>query len=345
MGVRFRRSVKIAPGLRLNFNKNSMGLTMGPRGAHYTVNTSGRVTTSVGLPGTGLWYQESRGGGGRTSTRTARTPKIQADAKPPIHIDQPGFFASGGERAFYHFVQSYLVSDSNKSLDEMKAAAEKVKTEFPDVATYIDFVMIGPIARERAEDALPIIEKIWNLGSDFLKNQIALKYFDEFQAAIPIARGIYYHTDYNHNYLSFTYSEILQAMGNPQKALEVIENVTDAEFKEIATLDLYLALKRYDDVLKETDELENIDENSMIKLIFRAIAFRESGQLDLAIETLKLALAKKSRPKDLINYALYERACTYIQMGKKAYAIKDLQKILVSDSTDEAAKEKLKELH
>lgn len=58
MGIRFRKSVKIAPGLKLNFNKKSVGLTLGGKGAHYTINSSGTQTKSVGIPGTGLYYQD-----------------------------------------------------------------------------------------------------------------------------------------------------------------------------------------------------------------------------------------------------------------------------------------------
>lgn len=59
MGMRFRRSIKIAPGVKFNINKNSVGLSVGTRGAHYTVNSKGRKTASVGVPGTGLYYTQS----------------------------------------------------------------------------------------------------------------------------------------------------------------------------------------------------------------------------------------------------------------------------------------------
>lgn len=54
---RFRRSIKIAPGLRLNFNKSSFGLSAGVRGARVSINSNGRSTRSVGIPGTGLYYR------------------------------------------------------------------------------------------------------------------------------------------------------------------------------------------------------------------------------------------------------------------------------------------------
>lgn len=60
MGVRFRKSVNVAKGVKLNFNKDSVSLTTGVRGAHYTVNSKGTRTTTVGIPGTGLSYQERR---------------------------------------------------------------------------------------------------------------------------------------------------------------------------------------------------------------------------------------------------------------------------------------------
>lgn len=60
MGLRFRKSVKLFPGVKLNFNKKSVGLSFGTRGARYSVNSDGRKTTSIGLPGTGLYWTDSR---------------------------------------------------------------------------------------------------------------------------------------------------------------------------------------------------------------------------------------------------------------------------------------------
>jgi len=55
MGFRFRRSVKILPGIRLNFGKRGISTSIGVRGAHITYGATGTRTT-VGLPGTGLSY-------------------------------------------------------------------------------------------------------------------------------------------------------------------------------------------------------------------------------------------------------------------------------------------------
>ena len=62
MGLRFRKSIKIAPGVKLNINKKSCSVTVGKRGAHYTINSKGKHTASVGIPGTGLSYTHTSNG-------------------------------------------------------------------------------------------------------------------------------------------------------------------------------------------------------------------------------------------------------------------------------------------
>ncbi len=58
MGIRFRRSFKIAPGVRINLSKSGVSTSLGRRGM--TVNLRGRkVTTTVGIPGSGLSYRSS----------------------------------------------------------------------------------------------------------------------------------------------------------------------------------------------------------------------------------------------------------------------------------------------
>jgi len=57
MGFRFRRSIKILPGIRLNFGKRGVSTSIGVRGAHVTFGKSGTRTT-VRLPGSGISYTQ-----------------------------------------------------------------------------------------------------------------------------------------------------------------------------------------------------------------------------------------------------------------------------------------------
>ena len=56
MGLRFRKSVKIAPGVRLNIGKKSVGISAGVKGYLKSIISSGRVTTSIGTPVAGVSY-------------------------------------------------------------------------------------------------------------------------------------------------------------------------------------------------------------------------------------------------------------------------------------------------
>lgn len=82
MGLRFRKSFKIAPGVKLNINKKSTSVTFGTRGAHYTINSNGKRTKSVGIPGTGISYVETSEGK-PLHTPTPKPDSPQSDSNLP----------------------------------------------------------------------------------------------------------------------------------------------------------------------------------------------------------------------------------------------------------------------
>ncbi len=59
MGFRYRKSIKIAPGVKMNISKNGIGFSAGVKGARVSVNSKGRVTKTVSIPGTGISYSET----------------------------------------------------------------------------------------------------------------------------------------------------------------------------------------------------------------------------------------------------------------------------------------------
>lgn len=89
MGFRFRKSVKIAPGVRLNIGKKSVGISAGVKGARVSVNSSGRKTTTVGLPGTGLSYSKSEKIGGRKNTTHSASSNNAQPIRPDLPPAQP----------------------------------------------------------------------------------------------------------------------------------------------------------------------------------------------------------------------------------------------------------------
>lgn len=78
MGWRYRKSMTIMPGVRVNFGLHSSSISFGGRGFRTTYSSTGRVTRTVGIPGTGLSYvttsNSNRQQAGNRQTRSAVMP-------------------------------------------------------------------------------------------------------------------------------------------------------------------------------------------------------------------------------------------------------------------------------
>lgn len=78
MAFNFRKSVKIAPGVRLNVGKKSASISAGVRGARITKGTRG-TTTTVGIPGTGLSHTTH-------TPNKKKAPTKSATRQPPTKL-------------------------------------------------------------------------------------------------------------------------------------------------------------------------------------------------------------------------------------------------------------------
>lgn len=67
MGLYWRRSTKILPGVRINWSKSGPSVSVGPRGAKLNFGKRGTYV-SGGIPGTGLYYRQKIGGGKHQSS-------------------------------------------------------------------------------------------------------------------------------------------------------------------------------------------------------------------------------------------------------------------------------------
>lgn len=121
MAWRVRKSVKIAPGVRLNFGKKSSSVSIGRRGAHVTIGKN-RVTRTVGIPGTGIYntktttFGKKSGSVSSSTSRTKRaTPLASPDAKfyPKSSLNLyifSGCFLIGGAVGFPYGAILWIIS-------------------------------------------------------------------------------------------------------------------------------------------------------------------------------------------------------------------------------------------
>lgn len=56
MGLRFRKSIKIAPGVKLNLGKKSAGISIGNKYGGVSINSQTGTRARISAPGTGISY-------------------------------------------------------------------------------------------------------------------------------------------------------------------------------------------------------------------------------------------------------------------------------------------------
>lgn len=78
MSINFRKRVKIAPGVNLNFSKKGVSTTIGTKGASVNIGKNG-VYANAGIPGTGIYARnkitgKSNSGKENVSNNTPKMP-------------------------------------------------------------------------------------------------------------------------------------------------------------------------------------------------------------------------------------------------------------------------------
>ena len=340
MTLRFRRSVKIMPGVRLNFNKNSTGLSFGVPGARYTMNSNGRRTFTTGIPGTGLYDVTTLSGGRRT--RTSQIPTTPVRPTPP----KPGLFASAREKAFYAFTLKIYDTDTPIPKQTIATDIDALKSDYPELTPALDLTyFVHTINEEKLKTkSRELGALIWTNRATYFADPIVKKYFVAIRPQAQITDGIHIDIPFNEQCFGFIWVEVLQVDNRLDEALEVLRLMQPDQFTKISLADLQISQKDFDGAIETTEDIENIDDATAMLLILRGIAFREKGLYDAALECFKRALVTKSRTEGVLHRGLFERAENYSLSGKKAAAIKDLEKILVDDPKNEDVLGKLQAL-
>lgn len=82
MGLRFRKSFKIAPGVRASIGKKSVGINVGGKLGGLSVNSKTGTRARVSAPGTGVSYSTKVGGSGSSVRKSSSGKSGSAGRKP-----------------------------------------------------------------------------------------------------------------------------------------------------------------------------------------------------------------------------------------------------------------------
>ena len=325
MGVRYRKSVNLGGGVRLNLNTKSVGLSAGGKGLRQSVNSSGRSTTTVGVPGTGVRWQSSHGGGG-SYAQPPSTPMAQ-----PLHYAQakPGAFAPKAEKQLFKALQQ---AKNHGPVEVWATTMREVAESEPDyrVAAWSLQAMFladrDPDTTISCLDAL-LRQRVDPVGSEFIR-----KYAPNMAVDIEVAPGIIQTVLLGWDWAAVTASILFEQRGDLEQALAAADALSDSLWARLLRSNLCLKLDRYDRILAMTDGITNLDDLSALLLVLRGVALRNKGENSAALLALKEALRLPSRSAQVRHRARVQRALAYLELGQPAKARQDLDRVLAEDS-------------
>jgi tetratricopeptide (TPR) repeat protein len=326
MGFRMRKSIKVAPGVRLNVSKRGVGGSVGLGGARYSVHSTGRRTVSAhsGVPG--VYYQKSVGGKGKTTARSA------PQAVAPTALAKPGLLAPRGEKQLWKAIRAQDVQ-----------AIKRIGEEEPGYRVVAWSIAGFQLLESDPNEAARLLEAVFASGRDPATTVFATQYLRTL-VSLDIASGVTAELPLNRDAVGLALAELKQEAGDLDGAIETVEHLEPTTYAAVSLVELYAQAKRWDEVVEFTEGVSNEDDASALLLCYRGMAFRQQGFHDAAYESLKEALRSRSRPAEIRHLALSERATNYEAQGKKAMARKDLERVLAEDSNYEGVRERLAEL-
>ena len=143
MGLNFRKSISLGKGLKLNLSKSGPSVSFGKSGFRQSVNLKGQARTTVGIPGTGVYYTKTSNvknivGGltGKDDSKGKKSTKKDTAAK--------GSSTKAAKAApAAKQVNEELIAQSKAQLEEFAAGIEALKSVHKQSDGYIDWEAVA----------------------------------------------------------------------------------------------------------------------------------------------------------------------------------------------------------
>jgi tetratricopeptide (TPR) repeat protein len=337
LAFRFWRRIRLAPGVTLNLSKSTASLSLGPRGAKYTISPRGNRATA-GLPGTGLFYTV------HDRKRTGRGGPAPAPSVPQRDRLKLGFFqrlmTPVEEKRFIDGIRAQNEGDQDAALAVLEEARD-----LPDAAWMAGMIRLRREELDRAKVHFEhALNRLDDLGTLFAKYEIAA------QASLPITADIFAHVFPRERGTRLALVEIAQLQGRHDDAMTHIRRLIDMDSTDPVVLLSFaeLALDSSDDralmdrVVRSTAHVENETPVDTAILLYRGRALAALGMPDAAIDVLTLAnRRRKDRPEGLLHQIRYDRAVLYEEVGRKAQARREFERLYAEDPSFEDLRERL----
>ena len=160
MGLDFRKSISLGKGLKLNLSKSGPSVSFGKSGFRQSVNLKGQARTTVGIPGTGIYYTKNTNVKNVVSGLTGKAQEAKnkkaagkAAAEPKAAKAPKGTKAAAGvaagaaagatAAAAKPAVNEELIAASKAKVEEFAAGIEALKSVHKQSDGYIDWEAVA----------------------------------------------------------------------------------------------------------------------------------------------------------------------------------------------------------
>ena len=157
MGLNFRKSISLGKGLKLNLSKSGPSVSFGKSGFRQSVNLKGQARTTVGIPGTGIYYTKNTNvknvvsglTGKANDAKNKKAAESKTAAKAPKGAKAAGAAGAaagataGTKAAAKPAVNEELIAASKAKVEEFAAGIEALKSVHKQSDGYIDWEAIA----------------------------------------------------------------------------------------------------------------------------------------------------------------------------------------------------------
>ncbi|WP_353894195.1 DUF4236 domain-containing protein [Proteinivorax hydrogeniformans] len=306
MGFRFRKSVKLGKGVRLNLSKRGVGVSTGVKGARVGIGPRG-VRQTVSVPGTGVSFvKERRLGPSKASltpssnnnhqtTPTAEVKLPRKNIKYPTHawiliivglmtipllIGIPIFIFG------IYNIYSYQKKDEAKAIDSFNKAMKKLK--IGEYSSALDLLQKANKLKPNDEETMYYLMMCYHDFENDLKNSLML-------------------------------------------GQKLLENDSENIIYKYCVASFYYKLKEYDQAISLLQELRHVKDIQEEATILLGKCFFKLEQFTAALEVLNQGPIRRRNPDPNMMDARYYLGLTCLKLGKNSRAKTHLSAVFAND--------------
>lgn len=306
--MRFRKSISLGKGARINIGKKGIGMSVGVKGARVGISSSKGSYVSGGIPGTGL-YSISYAKGGKADISKSISPGESS--------------ATGTGCVIVSFlIATFIIITVEPILGISMAAIgaasiiiwsnspkQKIKRKLNEARSLLK--------SEKINDAMSILQEVIQKDETHIE-------------AIYLAGGA------------------LNNFGKHKEAIEYLMKFLELQPEnlevQLLLANCHYRTKDYDLAIKILQKIPQECEGYLKVLSLLAGCFHDMEKYDLAIEVLKKAPLLKRKLDDDLKEIHYNLASVYEEKDDKKSALKHFKKIYAVDVDYRDIGEKIEEL-